>query len=213
MTKHKQIIENSNKRYDESSEQFPFTSSAVFWDDLQTQYLRFHEIVKHLSLASDSKVLDIGCGNAELYKYLNFSGFRGQYKGVDINESLLVQAQTLYPNIDVQKIDILEQAMSGKFDYVVISGLFNLNYGQDMQWVEKMLSAMYRLASKKVIFNAISTYVNFKQEEMFYLDPLAIMDFSLKNLSSRISLEHGVLPYNYLMVIEKGENWKSINNL
>jgi len=213
MTKHKQIIENSNKRYDESSEQFPFTSSAVFWDDPQTQYLRFHEIVKHLSLESDSTVLDIGCGNAELYKYLNFSGFRGQYKGVDINESLLVQAQTLYPNIDVQKLDILEQAMSGKFDYVVISGLFNLNYGQDMQWVEKMLVAMYDLASKKVIFNAISTYVNFKQEEMFYLDPLAIMDFSLKNLSSRISLEHGVLPYNYLMVIEKGENWKSINNL
>jgi len=213
MTKHKQIIENSNKHYDERSEQFPLTSSAVFWDDPQTQYLRFHEIVKHLSMESDSTVLDIGCGNAALYKYLNFNGFRGQYKGLDINESLLVQAQTLYPKIDVQKLDILEQEISGKFDYVVLSGLFNMNYGQDMSWVEKMLAAMYGLASKKMVFNAISTYVNFKQEAMFYLDPLAIMDFSLKNLSSRVTLEHGVLPYNYLMVIEKDKNWESIKCL
>jgi len=213
MIKHKQIIENSNKRYDERSEQFPLSSSAVFWDDSQTQYLRFHEIVKHLSMEPDSTVLDIGCGNAELYKYLNFNGFRGQYKGIDINENLLVQAQTLYPKIEVEKLDILEQEISEKFDYIVLSGLFNLNYGQDIQWVEKMLSAMYDLASKKVIFNAISTYVNFKQEEMFYIDPLEIVDFALKNLSSRISLEHGVLPYNYLVVVEKDNNWKSINSL
>ncbi len=213
MIKHKQIIENSNKRYDERSEQFPLTSSAVFWDDAQTQYLRFHEIVKHLSMESDSTVLDIGCGHAELYKYLNFNGFRGQYKGIDINENLLVQAQTLYPKIEVEKLDILEQEISEKFDYIVLSGLFNLNYGQDIQWVEKMLSAMYGLANKKVVFNAISTYVNFKQEEMFYIDPLEILDFALKNLSSRISLEHGVLPYNYLVVIEKDNNWKSINSL
>lgn len=207
------VIKNSNKRYDERGEKYPFSSKAVFWDDPQTQYLRFHEIIKHLSLEVNSTILDIGCGNAELYKYLNFNGFKGYYKGLDINQCLLDQAIHLYPKINVEKIDILEQEISDSFDYVVLSGLFNLNYGQDIVWVEKMLTSMFALANKKVVFNAISTYVNFQQDEMFYINPTSILDFVLKNLSSHVTLEHGFLPYNFLISIDKTKPWKSINAL
>jgi len=208
---HKQITKVSNEYYNQRGKQYPCTSKAVFWDDQQTQYLRFHEIVKHIDLGADSTVLDVGCGNAEFYKYLNFNGFKGQYKGYDINQELLSQASQMYSGIDVEEIDILEQDIVERFDYVVVSGLFNLNYGQTMAWVERMLTALHCLAHKKVIFNAISTYVNFKQDEMFYINPAALLDFVLSNLSSQVVLEHGVLPYNYLMAIDKSQNWRSLS--
>lgn len=209
--KHKQITEVSNNYYNQRSKQYPCTSKAVFWDDQQTQYLRFHEIVKHIDLDADSTILDVGCGNAELYKYLNFNGFKGQYKGYDINQELLSQASQMYPGIDVEEVDILGQNVEQRFDYVVVSGLFNLNYGQTMAWVEQMLVALYGLARKKVIFNAISSYVNFKQDEMFYINPTTLLDFVLRQLSSQVVLEHGILPYYYLIAIDKSKNWQSLN--
>ena len=58
------------------------SSRAVLLDDPQTQYFRFQELTKYLNLDDSSKsLIDIGCGNGELYKYLNFQGFRGHYVG------------------------------------------------------------------------------------------------------------------------------------
>ncbi|BCG62732.1 MAG: hypothetical protein methR_P0382 [Methyloprofundus sp.] len=208
---HQDIIDNSNKQYDQRGKQYPGTSKAVFWDDQQTQYLRFHEIVKHMDLGEHSTVLDVGCGNAELYKYLNFNGFKGEYKGYDINEELLNQARKMYPDIVVAKLDILAEPINERFDYVVLSGLFNLNYGQNIEWVEQMLTVMYGLANKKMIFNAISSYVNYQQDEMFYINPSTLLDFVLRNLSTQVVLEHGALPYNYLMAVDNSKNWQSLN--
>ncbi len=207
---HEQLIEKSNQLYDKRGQKYPFTSKAVCWDNPQTQYFRFHEIARHLSMDEDRSVLDVGCGNAEFYQFLNFSGFKGQYRGYDINQELLSQARKRYPGIVVEQVDILTQEVDEQFDYVVVSGLFNLNFGQTEAWVEQMLTELFKLCRKKLIFNAISTHVNFQQEEMFYLDPARILQFVLQNLSSQCVLEHGALPYNYVVAISKGNNWQSI---
>ncbi len=211
MQQQQAIIDNANKQYNRRSQQYPGTAKAVFWDNQQTQYLRFHEIVKQMDLGACCTVLDVGCGNAELYKYLNFNGFKGQYRGWDINEALLNQARQMYPDIAVAKVDILAQPVTERFDYVVLSGLFNLNYGQDMAWVEQMLTAMFALTNKKMIFNAISSYVNYRQDEMFYINPTVILDFILRHLSTQVVLEHGTLPYNYLVAVDASRDWQSID--
>ena len=207
---HEQLIRNSNQLYDNRGSKYAYTSKAVFWDNPQTQYFRFHEIARHMVMDDENTVLDVGCGNAEFYRFLNFSGFKGQYRGYDINQELLSQARKIYPGIAVEEVDILAQEVTDRFDYVVVSGLFNLNFGQTEAWVEQMLTALFKLCRKKLIFNAISTHVNFQQEEMFYLDPARILQFVLQNLSSQCVLEHGALPYNYVVAISKDKNWQSI---
>jgi len=206
-----EIIKKSNEIYSNKANKYPFTSRAVSWDDMQSQYFRFHEILKHISFEENVKILDIGCGNAELFKFLNFSGFKGTYTGIDVNDDLLSQAKELYKGIDVQNINILKDHFSLEFDYVVISGLFNMNYGQDLDWTKQMIAKSFKLATKKFIFNAISSHVNFKQEEMFYINPSEILTFILDNLSSNVILEHGKIPYNFLICAEKVKNWESIS--
>jgi SAM-dependent methyltransferase len=206
------IIKNSNKIYNEAVKKYGNNSSAVLWNDQQTQYLRFNEILNFINLDDNISILDIGCGNAELYRFLNFNGFRGSYTGFDINDNLLSQAKQNYTNIDVQNIDILTTSNIKQYDYVVLSGLFNCNYGQDINWVFKMIEKMYEISKKKIIFNAITSYVNYKDDCMIYLDPKEILDYSIKNISSEISLIHGKLPYNYTVCISKQKSWTSISN-
>jgi len=207
----KEIIHNAVNLYDDAVEKYGNNSSAVLWNDQQTQYIRFKEITNFINIDDNCTILDIGCGNAELYKFLNFNGFKGEYTGFDINENLLNQARENYKNIDVQNIDILNHNITKQYDYVVLSGLFNSDYGQDMKWVYDMVNAMFKLSTKKVIFNATTTYVNFKSEGHFYVNPLDMIDYCIKNLSQNVTLSHGDLRFNYTVTIDKSKNWCSIN--
>lgn len=200
----------SNQIYSKLCKENPFSHKGASWGDQQSQYLRFSEISKHLNLDEKTSILEVGCGNAEFYKYLNFIGFRGSYAGFDINDDLLNEAKKLYPNINVANLDILEDEILGEFDYVCISGVFNIDFGQDVKWVEKMLAKSYEIAQKKLIFNAISTYVNFTTEGMFYINPFEISDFIIKNLSPNFTLTHGMPPCNYTISIEKTKDWQSL---
>jgi SAM-dependent methyltransferase len=207
------IKENAIAIYNDSAEKFgSHTLASVHWEDEQKALYRYHLINKYIAKESSTSVLDIGCGNGGLFKYLNYSGFRGSYAGYDINEMLINAAKSIYPKHSscFKVIDILNDEINEKFDFVVLSGLFNSNYGQDFKWVCSFLEKMYSLANKKVIFNAISTYTNFKEESMYYTDPCKISDFIIKNLSSEIILEHGQLPYNFQIIINKDTRWNSI---
>lgn len=207
------IKEKAISLYDDSAVKFGADSfSAVHWDNEQKAQYRYRLICKHISQESDISVLDVGCGNGGLFKYLNANGFRGTYHGYDINEKLIASSKKLYSDYSecFEVFDILRDKTIEKFDYVVLSGLFNNNYGQDLQWIYAFLEKMYSLANKKVIFNAISTYTNFKEDSMYYINPFEISDFIIKNLSSEMILEHGELPYNFQILINKDKSWKSI---
>lgn len=207
------IKENAITIYNDSAKKFgAHTLASVHWEDEQKALYRYHLISKHIAKESGTSVLDIGCGNGGLFKYLNYSGFRGSYMGYDINDTLINAARKIYSKHAhcFEVMDILNDEVNETFEYVVLSGLFNSNYGQDFQWVCTFIEKMYALANKKVIFNAISTYTNFKEKSMYYIDPFEISDFIIKNLSSEIILEHGQLPYNFQIVINKESAWESL---
>ena len=102
--RHLEIINKSKVVYNKAASS-GCGSEAVLWNDQSRQYLRFTEIIKYLDLNSQYKILlDVGCGNCELYRYLNFMGFRGQYVGYNINDILLEQARKEFGDIDIHKI-------------------------------------------------------------------------------------------------------------
>lgn len=206
-----QIIEKSNSIYNRSAKKYGENSSAVLWDNQQTQYFRFYELIRNLDLNdSKKKILDVGCGNGELYKFLNFIGFKGKYTGYDINEVLLNQARKRFKDINVRLFDIIEDKAEVKFDYVLMSGLFNIDVGQNDKWVYKFITRMYSLCSEVLSFNMITTYVNYRDKEMYYFDPARVLTFCLKYLSPKVTISHHNLPYNFTVTIYRDNIWKSI---
>lgn len=200
--------------YNEVADKYGTSSKAVLWDDPQTQYLRFSELVKSLDFNDGKKtLLDVGCGNGELYKFLNFLGFRGRYVGYDINEKLLAQARSRFADVDVQHRDIMSEVIEQRFDYVVLSGLFNVSVGQSINWVHDFLKQMFASCDGIMVFNMISTHVTFRDEGMFYMDPAEMLSFCIETLSKRTTLAHHNLPYNYTVTVFKNESWNSVREL
>jgi len=206
------LVKKSNRAYSQAAKKYGPGPQAVFWGDQQSQYFRFFELLKFIDWRENHvKILDIGCGNGELYKFLNFLGFKGTYVGYDINADLIKQARQRFPKIDFQVKDVCQKKTKTKFDYVLCSGLFNLNLGQSLTLAEKMISEFFALANEALVFNMISTWVNLKEKKIYYADPAKIFNFCVKNLSPRVSLTHHNLPYNFTVAIFKGRDWHSVN--
>ncbi|KKQ75748.1 MAG: Methyltransferase family protein [Candidatus Woesebacteria bacterium GW2011_GWB1_38_5b] len=206
------IKQKSNKIYDQAADKYKISNQAVFWNDQQTQYYRFYELIKDLELnSSETTIIDVGCGNGELYKFLNFIGFRGIYTGYDINDKLLKQAKKRFGDVEFRNTDILSSKNNKKYDYVLMSGVFNLNAGQDMNFIHDFIKSMFRLCKKATIFNAISTHVNFKNPKLFYINPSSLLDFCIENITPRITLMHHNLPYNFTVTLHQESAWSSTN--
>ena len=207
------IKKKSNKIYDRTAQKYKISSKAVLWNNPQTQYYRFYELTKDLELnSSTTTVLDVGCGNGELYKFLNFIGFRGKYTGYDINDKLLKQAKKRFKNTEFLNVDIMSSKVNKKYDYVLMSGVLNINVGQDMKFVTSFIKSMYDLCNNAAIFNAISTNVNFKEKKIYYIDPSKILNYCIENITKRVTIEHHNIPYNYTIYLYRAEDWASVND-
>lgn len=207
----KNIKDSSNITYNKAFRQYGDDTKSVLWGNQQRQYLRFTELVKYIDMNDSSKeLLDIGCGTADLFKYLNFNGYRGNYKGYDINENLIELARKKYDNINVEVVDIMEADSVNAFDYILMSGIFNSNMGQDIDWVKKFVKKMFSMCRNHIAFNALSSLVNYKDKSMFYIDPFEMTKYCCEVLSKRVTLFHHHLPYNYTIVVFKDENLNTV---
>lgn len=201
-----ELIRRSNETYSSAATTHGTSSSAVLADRHVRQMLRFTELVQFIDLNdSGASVLEVGCGNAELFKYLSGRGFRGNYVGVDINEPLLEQARARFPGIDVRRADILSEDLGRRFDYVLMSGVLNVDFGQDQDWVDAFLRKMYELSEQAMAFNALSTHVNFRTPGFCYYDPADMLRFCIENLSRRVTLAHHHLSYNYSVAVFRAQ--------
>jgi SAM-dependent methyltransferase len=196
---------NSNLAYAESAKAYGVSHEAVRWSGKSSQELRFRQLLKHLALTKSIQTLaDVGCGNCELYSLIERQGLPIEYTGMDINNELLRQAESRFEGITTINADITnEHGIFPQFDYVVMSGVFNLAAGQNQEWCEAFVSSMYAMSRRAIAFNALSTHVNFIEDDMFYLSPSAIFKFVLERLSPHVILEHGVPPYNYTLTVFK----------
>ncbi len=201
------IIEKSNQIYDDAFSKYGNDVRSTMCANPIRQYFRFNDLTTHIDLNDSTKtILEVGCGSGEMYKYLKMKGYRGKYVGYDINQNLLNLAKQRFTDIDVQLVDILTDKIDNQFDYVLMSGVFNINFGQEMDWIQAFVKKMFELCKNHIAFNALSTYVNFKEEGMFYIEPAEMLKFCIENLSKRVNLSHHNLPYNYTIIVFKEED-------
>ena len=210
-----EIYAKSNTIYDEAFTSGSNRFARVLGHNPNRQFYRFHEICHFLGDVTSRRlsILEVGCGNGEFFRFLNSCGFSGRYVGVDINESLLQEAARLLPDETLDGVsflnkDILAEDL-GPFDHVIMSGVFNINMGQDDDFVFEMIQRMAAHALHKVVFNAVTDYVSFRDPKMYYINPETLAHFIIKRVSPRFEIRHHFLPYNYTVCIHKDNDWRS----
>ncbi len=157
-----------------------------------------------LEIAGDvegMKILDYGCGKADLYKFLRDRNIPVRYTGCDINDKLISLARSKYPECDLRVLDIEKDPLIEDFDLVFLCGVFNLKVQGIDDTIKNTLIELFRHCRKGLVFNALSAHNPRKDFELHYINPQDMFDFAVKNLSPFVSFGHDRIPYDFTMFV------------
>ena len=186
------------------------SSASVQYSDSVSQYKRF-EILSGISTEIKSMV-DVGCGLAHLYDYMKTQGFDGKYLGLDFVPEFIEADKKNYvadPKTSFQVFDIVNDAFPTGYEYVFLSGVFNNKMPNNKEFMLNAITKMFDACSKGLAFNAMSTYVDFMADNLYYTNPLEVFDFCKKNLTKKVTLRHDYLvkensiPFEYAIYLYK----------
>jgi SAM-dependent methyltransferase len=200
--------------YDSLFCKYKFSFKTAQQSSKETHYKRFKILTEGINFINKDKVLDYGCGTAELLNFLKKKkNFKGMYTGIDIAPNIISSLKKKYyydKKVNFFNIDILKNSKNiRKFDYIFISGTYNNLIKDNWDWMKKTLKILFRKTNKILVFNNLTTYVDYKDKYLFYIEPEKIFKFCKTNLSQKIILRHDytlkkkILPYEYTTSVIK----------
>ena len=129
------------------------------WENQDAQFARFNILREFLIKNSilQPTLLDVGCGTADLYNYLLKNDIKLTYTGVDILPQMVFVAKNQHPDLNIQCADIFkDNTFSTKFDIVYSSGIFNIDLGNNYEFLTQAITRFLYFSIISVKFNSIS---------------------------------------------------------
>ena len=207
----KRALDGVAQLYEKSLSDHGLDSKSVGWKDEESQLLRFQKLVyvidERASNGEEISVNDLGCGYGAMFRYLDaIDGVRlGKYFGYDISDEMLNTAKGVVA--DPRAEFIKGARATNEADYSFVSGTFNVKLeASDEVWGEHVKAALLNLAEKSrrgLAFNLLSTYVDWKQDHLYYADPFVFFDFCKRNLSPHVALLHDYPLYEWTIIVRK----------
>ena len=192
------------QRYEERLVQYGQSAQALGWRDQKQQWLRF-DILSQIAPLQGAKILDVGCGFGDFYLYLKERGIQVEYVGYDIVPSLLDIAMEQHPDARFELCDITIEAPTEKFDYVFSSGILNHKIEDNMAFARTLITKCFEHATKGAAINMMTSYVDFRDEYLYYYSPEEIFSF-VKSLTRFVTVRHDYALYEFTLHLyhEKG---------
>jgi len=175
----------------------------VDWADRESQFVRFSAFVCNSDLEGKS-LLDVGCGVGDLWDFLQERGVNVRYRGVDILERMVEAARERHPEAAFVCGDVFgEDPLAGeRFDVVFSSGTFNLDLGNNREFLLEAVSRMLELAGEAVVFNLLHERTENKYDHCVYFDPAEIVRL-LEPLPCEIETLDDYLPNDFTVFCRK----------
>lgn len=189
------------------------SAKGVQYPDEASQWARY-QILAEIGVQKNSSVGDFGCGAGELLGFLQHQNeFEGQYYGVDIVEEHLEAAASRFPGATFENRDIFKHGFGHEVDFIFVAGVFNNKFphADGDAYMREILLRLMPSARKGLAFNSLSSYVDYKDENLHYTDPGEVFRFCKENLSNLVTLRHdyqlkpGILGYEYTVYVFPSE--------
>ena len=153
------------------------------------QRFRFEKLFEIADLDGAS-VLDLGSGLGAMYPPLRARFATARYHGVDVVPEMVACAAAKHPGASFQVANLLEDEVGARFDYVLMSAIFNNVMSDATSFLEALVERAWAHADRGLGFNFLSHHVNFSEDSMAYHDPARVLDFCIRRLSPRVRIEH-----------------------
>ena len=185
---------------------------AVQYSAKQSQFASFRILLQNLQL--NDSILDIGCGLGDMLAFLRTEmNFIGHYKGLDFVPEFIQAAKQRFADdshAEFEEFNLNTSALPEGYSLVVLAGVFNNLMDDNESFMNSTIKNMYKASNSKVAFNALSTYVDYQDESLYYYDPLKVFDFCKRELSSKVTLRHDYcvkensIPFEFSIYLYKG---------
>ena len=176
------------------------------WESEEAQRLRFDILLSSVNLEGKT-LLDVGCGTGNLLEYIKSKGINVSYTGVDILEKMIKQAKNKQLDADFHHVDIFKNNIfsDGSFDVIYASGIFNLNLGNNRDFLVNALELFFKLASDAVVFNLLHCESPNREDKYFYCHPDEINEIlnGFSNVIEKVEFVEAYLNNDFTIVCKK----------
>ncbi len=176
----------------------------------ETQFLRFQHLIKNIHFPADEKlsIHDVGSGMCDFYEYLLSNQKKVEYSGTEIVQEMIDASSAKYPEIKLFNRDILSTSVNEKYDFVVLSGTFNMpgeiSAENWREFVFSMIKKMFSMSTKGIAFNCLTTYKTLTDPSLFYISPEEIFSVCA-GLSRFINIDQSYALYEYTVTVYQKE--------
>lgn len=146
----------------------------------------------------NKSVLDLGCGVGHLFDFLTKKNIPVEYTGFDISPNMIALAQKMHPGVRFEVRDVLDEGFRETFDYVVMSGIFNIRVNDNTLFARRLLTKSFELCKVGVGANFITKYVDFEDDFLYYASPEEVFAFC-KGLTKWVTLKHDYYPWEFTL--------------
>lgn len=201
-------IEQVKSYFEERVVQFGDSPRGADWNSVNSQEVRFDQLLKIIDNDEPFSLIDYGCGYGALADYLEVKGFKVDYYGFDIVEKMIETARE--HNVGKSNRTFVTKSLDLPVcDYVVASGIFNYraddSFDHWTEYVIEVLTQFNSLSRKGFASNFLTKYsdADRMQPHLYYADPLYIFDYCKKNFSKNVALLHDYKVYDFTILVRK----------
>jgi len=143
-------------------------------------------------------ILEVGCGLGNFYKYLVEHKRDCSYHGYDIVPEYVAECQRVYPQAGFDVRNIFLNGIEGSYDTVVMSQVLNNRYqkSDNMLVMRRALELAYQHTRVSVSVDMLSTYVDFRNPDLFYYSPEDIFRMA-KAIAPRVLIRHDYRAFEF----------------
>lgn len=155
-------------------------------------------------------LLDVGCGYGSLWQLIRERGQPLHYTGIDVCEPMVQYARHLNPDAHWIVGDFMDLESNKKFDYVVCNGILTQKLGIPVpemdDFLRQLVTKMFKQCRVGAAFNLMTTHVNFTAPNLYYKNPLEIVDWCMNELTKKIRLDHSYPLFEFTVYLYKNSN-------
>ena len=151
-------------------------------------------------------ILEVGCGLGDFYKYLIRHKRDCTYHGYDIVPEYIAECRREYSQTNFEVRNIFVDGIDGNYDTVVMSQVLNNRYqkSDNMQVMQRALELAFQHARISVSVDMLSTYVDFRNPDLFYYSPEDIFRLA-KAIAPRVLIRHDYRAFEFCVQLFHAE--------
>ena len=201
------VLESVENYYTQKVIKHGCTSKGVDWNTVESQFIRFDQLMKLIDLDDEFSINDLGCGFGSLLDYFKLKDISCDYLGIDLSNQMISFAKKRNHG---RNIKFIKGSKPNRVaDFTIASGLFNVRLNiSDKNWLEyifETLDILNNSSNKGFAFNCLSSYADKEKMrgDLFYADPNVFFDKCKREFSHNVALFHDYNLYEFTIVVRK----------